>query len=93
MRDYKNIKYQIDKPKELKVLSTQDVNRRIELVATICCNDNQKCAYIDCEQCSQKKAPPQNHDPGQQVKLKRGLHYEWNILIIKVLKTKLPQFW
>lgn len=50
MRDYKNIKYQIDKPKELKVLSTQDVNRRIELVATICCNDNQKCAYIDCEQ-------------------------------------------
>lgn len=52
-------------PNELKVLSTQDVN---QLVETICCNDDQKCAYRECQQCSQKKVPLQNHDPGQKWK-------------------------
>lgn len=51
-------------PNELKVLSTH-VN---QLVETICCNDDQKCAYRECQQCSQKKVPLQNHDPGQKWK-------------------------
>lgn len=54
----------------MKVLSTQDVN---QLVATICCNDDQKCAYRECQQCGQKKVPLQNHDPGQQVKWKKWI--------------------
>lgn len=57
-------------PNELKVLSTQDVN---QLVETICCNDDQKCAYRECQQCSQKKVPLQNHDPGQQVNWKKWI--------------------